>query len=155
MTFRLSLRVKRSELISKARQLDSDKEEFTVIVGRLDPRSDDFEKNLRRFARNPPYRGIRISHEDLTAGLKGNLVERCKLLIEHNLVLDVNGGPDMPADVARLAERLPKLRIVINHCANLRIDGNEPPAKWREGMKAAAKHQNVFCKVSALVESAK
>ncbi len=58
----------------------------------------------------------------------------------------------MPADVALLSAKLPKLRIVINHAANLRIDGKEPPRKWREGMEAAAKHPNVFCKVSALVE---
>jgi L-fuconolactonase len=129
------------------------KEPFLVgVVGRLDTAADDFEKTLRRFARDPLYRGLRISHDELTAGLKGNLVERCKLLIDHDLGLDVNGGPDMPADVARLAAALPKLRVVINHCANLRIDGREPPRDWREGMQVAAKQPNVFCKVSALVE---
>lgn len=129
------------------------KEPFLVgIVGRLGTAADDFEKHLRRFARNPLYRGLRISHNELTAGLKGNLVNRCRLLIDHNLELDVNGGPDMPADVARLAAELPKLRIVINHCANLRIDGREPPRNWREAMQAAARQPNVYCKVSALVE---
>lgn len=129
------------------------KEPFLVgIVGRLDTTSADFEKHLRRFARNPLYRGLRISHSELTAGLKGNLVNRARLLLDHNLELDVNGGPDMPADVARLAAELPKLEIVINHCANLRIDGREPPRIWREGMQAAARHPNVVCKVSALVE---
>src|SRR5262249_47502406 len=113
---------------------------------------DDFEKHLRRFSRDSIYRGLRISHGELTTGLKGKLVERCKLLIDHGLELDVNGGPDMPADVARLAGELARLRIVINHCANLRIDGHEPPRAWREGMQAAAQHPNVFCKVSALVE---
>jgi predicted TIM-barrel fold metal-dependent hydrolase len=123
-------------------------------VGRLDTASDDFEKHLRRFARDPLYRGIRISWGELPNGLKegGKLVKHGKLLVDHNLELDVNGGPDMPAHVARLAAKVPKLRIVINHCANLRVDGREPPAKWREGMQAAAKHPNVFCKVSALVE---
>jgi predicted TIM-barrel fold metal-dependent hydrolase len=129
------------------------REPFLVgVIGRLDPRTDDFAKNLHRFARNPLFRGIRLTHSELKAGLKENLVERCKLLIEHNLVLDVNGGPDMPADVAWLASELPKLRIVINHAANLRIDGKEPPSSWVKGMQAAAKHPNVFCKVSALVE---
>src|SRR5439155_97145 len=129
------------------------KEPFLVgIVGRLDTAADDFDKNLRRFARDPLYRGLRISHDELTAGLKGKLVDRCKLLIDHDLELDVNGGPDVPADVARLATELPKLRIVIDHCANLRVDGREPPRAWRDGMKAAAKHPAVFCKVSALVE---
>jgi L-fuconolactonase len=129
------------------------KEPFIVgVVGRLDPASDDFEKNLRRFAANPLFRGIRINHDEVKAGLKGTLVERCKLMEELGLTLDVNGGHGMPADVAILAAKLPKLRIVINHAANLRIDGKEPPAKWREGMTAAAKCPNVFCKVSALVE---
>ena len=124
------------------------------VVGRLHTASDDFEKHLRRFARNPLYRGIRIGHGELKAGLKQGkeLVDRCNLLIDHNLELDVNGGPDMPADVARLAAKLPKLRIVINHCANLRIDGREPPEKWRDAMQAAANRPNVFCKASALVE---
>jgi L-fuconolactonase len=129
------------------------KEPFLLgIVGHLNPAADEFDKNLRRFARGPLYCGIRISHDDLKAGLKGKLVDRCKLLIDHNLTLDVNGGPDMPADIARLAGELPKLRIVINHCANLKIDGKEPPRSWREGMHEAAKHSNVYCKVSALVE---
>lgn len=131
----------------------AEKDPFIVgVVGRLDPASEDFEKNLRRFASNPLFRGIRINHDELKAGLKGNLVERCKLLADLGLTLDVNGGPDMPADVAVLAEKLPKLRIVINHAANLKIDGKEPPAQWREGMAAAAKRPNVYCKVSALVE---
>ncbi|MFM8272025.1 MAG: amidohydrolase family protein [Gemmata sp.] len=133
----------------------AEKEKFILgVVGRLDPAADDFEKNLRRFAKSPLFRGVRVSHDDLKSGLNGNLAERCKLLVELDLALDVNGGPDLPADVARLAEKVPKLRIVINHAANLRIDGKDPPAKWLEGMAAAAKHPNVYCKVSALVEQA-
>jgi predicted TIM-barrel fold metal-dependent hydrolase len=120
------------------------------VVGQLDPAAESFEKYILRFARNPLYRGIRISHGALPNGLKGNLVERCKLLIDHDLELDVNGGPDMPAQVAILAEKLPGLRIVINHCANVGIDGKATPTKWREGMAAAARRSNVFCKVSAL-----
>lgn len=122
------------------------------VVGRLDLASEDFEKNLKRFARDPLYRGMRINHAEVTAGLKGALVKRCGLLVDHDLELDINGGPSMPADVALLAARVPKLRIVINHAANSRIDGKEPPKAWLDGMAAAAKHPNVFCKVSALVE---
>jgi L-fuconolactonase len=122
------------------------------IVGSLDTNSDDFAKLLERFARNPLYRGIRISHAVLLKGLDAKLKARCQLLIDHDLELDVNGGPSMPVDVARLAASLPKLRIVINHCANLRIDGGKPPRSWQQAMQAAAKHPNVYCKVSALVE---
>jgi predicted TIM-barrel fold metal-dependent hydrolase len=129
------------------------REPFLVgVVGRLDPAADDFEKHLRRFARDPLYRGIRVSHAEVTAGLTGKLADRCGLLVEHGLELDVNGGADTPADVARLAAAVPKLRLVIDHCANLRVDGGEVPRAWAEGMAAAARHPNVFCKVSAVVE---
>lgn len=104
------------------------KDTFIVgVIGRVAPDSDEFEKNLRRFAANSRFRGIRIYHSELKAGLKGKLVHHCKVLEELGLTLDVNGGPDMPADVAVLAAKFPKLRIVINHAANLRIDGKDPP----------------------------
>ena len=136
----------------------AEKDPFVLgVVGRIDPQSDDFEKHVKRFAKDPLFRGIRISWGELPDGLEegGNLVQRCQVLIDHNLGLDTNGGPDMPADVARLAAKCPELRICINHAANLKIDGREPPKKWIAGMEAAAKHPNVFCKVSALMEQTK
>src|SRR2546422_654753 len=61
------------------------KDTFLVgVVGRLDTAGDGFEKRLRRFARNPLYRGLRIGHGELTTGLKKNLVDLCKLLIDNN-----------------------------------------------------------------------
>lgn len=122
------------------------------IVGRLDPAGAEFDKHLKRFAADPLFRGIRISQNDLAGVLKNGHVRRLGLLAEAGLALDVNGGPAMPAEVARLAAELPRLRIVINHCANLKIDGKDPPPAWVEAMTAAAKHERVFCKASALVE---
>jgi L-fuconolactonase len=125
------------------------------IVGHLNPGETDFEKHVRRFAMNRLYRGIRVGHAAITKGLSERRFRRdIALLAEHDLELDVNGGPDMPADVAKLAAEVPALRIVINHVANVTIDGKEPPANWRSGMQAAAAHKNVFCKVSALAEGA-
>jgi predicted TIM-barrel fold metal-dependent hydrolase len=80
---------------------------------------------------------------------------RAAVTIEGSIdrVLDVNGGPDLlPANVARLARLVPKLRIVINHAANPRIDRKANLERWQTGMRAAAAETNVYCKVSALVE---
>lgn len=130
------------------------KDSFIVgLVGHLRAGDDDFGRHLKRFAANRVFRGIRIGHAMLKERFdRPDFLRDLKLLADHDLELDVNGGPDMPADVARLAERLPALRIVINHCANVKIDGKEPPAAWQRGMQAAAKHASVYCKVSALVE---
>ncbi len=126
------------------------------IVGNLTPGQPDFAKHLKRFAANKRYRGIRINHGLLRMNLdKPEFLADITRLAESDLELDVNGGPDMPADIARLAEKLPSLRIVINHLGNVDVDGLAPPVAWREGMTAAAKNKNVFCKVSALVEHAK
>lgn len=129
----------------------AEREPFVVgIVGRLDPASDEFEQHLRRFAAHRLYRGIRISQGDLRKLATKDLAARCKLLVDLDLELDVNGGPDMPAEAARLAEQIPELRIVLNHCANVTIDGRTPPSSWQAGMTQAARHPRVFCKVSAL-----
>ncbi len=126
------------------------------VVGNLSPGQAMFTDHLKRFATNPLFRGIRIGHDALRAGLqKSDYLADLRRLAERGLELDVNGGPATPADVARLAEQIPDLRIVINHLANVDIDGATPPAEWREGIQAAARHPRVFCKVSALVGHAR
>jgi predicted TIM-barrel fold metal-dependent hydrolase len=44
---------------------------------------------------------------------------------------------------------------VINHLANVRIDGSKPPVLWLDGLKAAAYHEHVFLKVSGYVDNAR
>ncbi|MCZ2343011.1 MAG: amidohydrolase family protein [Bacteroidales bacterium] len=124
------------------------------VVGHLDVRQDEFAKQLRRFGKNPLFRGIRIGAAEVRLALEQKPVrDRLGWLAERGLSLDVNGGPDLPADVARLAKQLPNLRIIINHAGNVRIDGQPPPQDWRKGMSAAAAEKRVVCKVSALVEA--
>lgn len=123
------------------------------VVGRLDVADKDFARHLDRFAKQRAFRGIRINHDPLKMALQRPAhLERLRLLAEADRELDVNGGPEMPADVARLTEAIPELTIVINHAANLMIDGKSVPDAWLSGMRAAAKSKRVFCKVSALVE---
>lgn len=123
------------------------------VIGNLKPAAEDFGKHLQRFAKNEIFRGIRINVGDLKKGLpEKQYLRDLKLFGELGLTLDVNGGPYTPAAVAELAKAIPDLTICINHCGNVRIDGKAPPADWLAGMKSAAEHKYVFCKVSALVE---
>ena len=124
------------------------------FVGNLTPGTAEFgAHHLRRFAGNRLFRGIRIGGDRLQQGLNSaRFRSDLKLLAEKNLALDLLGGPDMLPGAARLAKELPDLRIVIDHVANLRIDGKPPPADWLSGMHSVARHENVYCKVSGLVE---
>ena len=123
------------------------------LVGNLPVGTPEFAALLKRFAANPVFRGLRVNHAALQKGLTQALyLDDLRRLADADLELDINGGPTLLPDAARLAEKLPNLRIVINHVANVRIDGKAPPTPWLEGIRAAAAHPRVFCKVSALVE---
>lgn len=135
--------------------LDLAKDESSIlgVIGNVKPGGENARKQLQRFARNRLFRGIRINVGDLKKGLAqdGYLRDLTEVALLY-LTLDVNGGPDTPAVVAELAKKIPSLPICINHCGNVKIDGKKPPAEWLAGMEAAAKHEHVYCKVSALVE---
>ncbi|MFZ4763891.1 MAG: amidohydrolase family protein [Roseimicrobium sp.] len=128
------------------------------IAGNLDPLSPDFAVNLKRFAQQALFRGIRNRRPNAELA---NLVDKpefrasMKLLAEAGLELDVNdsGGRNLLA-VAKLARELPSLRIVLDHVGGAG-DPRELGEQWKNGMKLAGAQENVFCKVSALVEQAK
>lgn len=124
------------------------------VVGHLDPGQAEFAQILARFAANPLFRGIRVSSRLLKDPIAKEVLNDLKLLADRGLALDVNGGPESFAAVASLAPQLPELRIVQNHISNVRITADSPPQLWLDNMQAAARHANVFCKVSALVEGA-
>ena len=123
------------------------------LVGNIKPGRNEFRAELKRFAANPLVRGIRIGvWEKSPLAEDASVVRDLKFLAERNLALDVLTGPDKLSAVAKLAAAVPELRIVIDHCANVRVDGQLPPAAWLEGLRACSPHRNVFMKVSGLVE---
>jgi L-fuconolactonase len=124
------------------------------IVGRLEPGTPEFAGQLKRFAANPLFRGIRMSAGLLLALLEKKALTDLKLLADHDRALDVNGGPETPLLLAKLARQLPSLRIVLNHIGNVQVTSDAPPRTWRDGIRAAAEFPNVYCKLSALVEGA-
>ncbi|MFT5468847.1 MAG: L-fuconolactonase [Verrucomicrobiales bacterium] len=124
------------------------------IVGNLEPGGPDFAENLKRFAANPLFRGIRVSVQLVEQLLEADSLGDLQRLADHDLALDVNGGPETPGVVGQLAGKLPELRIVQNHIGNVPVSTDAPPADWQAGIRAAATHPNVFCKISALLESA-
>jgi predicted TIM-barrel fold metal-dependent hydrolase len=77
-------------------------------------------------------------------------INAMRLMAALDLELDVNGATD-PMIIAKLADKISELRIVINHCGNCG-DAQKLTSVWKDGMAASAKHKNVWCKVSALIE---
>jgi predicted TIM-barrel fold metal-dependent hydrolase len=137
--------------------LDLATQEKSIVgfVGHLDPEDTAFAVNLRRFAANPLFRGVRWSGAALMKPeLKSTVLVGAKLLADHGLELDVNGPPEALLAVADLALAVPDLRVVINHLGSSGDPQSLKPV-WREGIRVVAKCPNVWMKVSALVEQVK
>jgi len=132
----------------------ADREPFLLgLVGHLQPGTSEFTSQLERFRTKPRFRGIRTGLWGVSLTVNNEaFVSDLRRLAEHRLALDVLVGPDQLETVALLAAKLPELRIVIDHCANVRVDGKSPPVVWLSGIRAVARHPNVYMKVSGLVE---
>lgn len=125
------------------------------LVGNLRPGTEDFAKHFPRFAQNPRFVGIRVGSDALVRGLEQpEYVTDLQRLAGAGRELDVNGPPGLLELIPKLSASAPELRVVINHLANVRIDGDKLPEDWTRQLRTAAKSPNVFLKVSALVEGA-
>jgi L-fuconolactonase len=129
-------------------------EPFIVgLVGNLPVGTPEFRGHLKRFARNPLFRGIRVRGISLQDGLdRATFVADLKALADAGLALDVPSQPDALAQTVRLARAVPGLRLVVNHVAGARIDGSAPAPAWLQLIRDCAAQPTVFMKVSGLVE---
>ena len=121
-------------------------------VGDLEPGKPDFRKQLERFHRNPLFRGIRCGNlwnRDFHGQVSNaQFISDLKALAEADLEMDsANPDPALIADLVRLTDRVPSLRIVIDH-----LPQAEPPAEpkarrctspicasWENGRKSTSR----------------
>ncbi|HEY6293881.1 MAG TPA: amidohydrolase family protein [Terriglobia bacterium] len=126
-------------------------------VGNLEPGKPDFRKHLERFQRNPLFRGIRYGNlwgRDLGDQLsRPEFISDLKALADAGLELDTaNPDPALIAAVVRLTDRVPSLRVVIDHLPQM-----GPPAEWQNrsavetNLRELGKRPQVFVKVSEVL----
>lgn len=127
-------------------------ERIAGVVGWADLRLPDAEARIDRLMAEGPLVGMRPMAQDGPADAYDDPVMQAGLgyLAERSLVLDALVRPQHLASLLRLAERLPDLRIVIDHAAKPAI-GGEIPGDWSQAMTHLARHENVACKVSGLL----
>jgi L-fuconolactonase len=123
------------------------------LVGHLKPGKANFVRDLNRFAASPLFCGIRVGLWDIPLAPNDlEFMSDLRLLARRGFTLDVLGGPNEMEKITRLASAIPNLRIVVDHCAGVRVTGKEPDANWVEGIKSLAARRNIYMKVSGLVE---
>jgi len=118
------------------------------IIGDLEPGEPAFPRQLDRFERSPLFRGIRYGNlwgRDLGGSLaKPQFMTGLKLLADANLVLDTaNPTSALVTDVIRLSDRVPRLRVVMDHLPEL----DPSTANLRE----LAQHPLIYAKISGVL----
>jgi L-fuconolactonase len=127
------------------------------IVGNLELGGPEFAWQLERFHKNPLFRGIRYGNlwgRNLGTGLdKPQFVADLKLLADAGLVLDTaSPNPCLLADVVRLTDLVPSLRIVVDHLPALqRPKETAARATYDSSMKELAKRPQVYVKFSQVL----
>lgn len=124
------------------------------LVGRIDPCTGHFAEHVARFAPHPLFQGVRFRGKRYFDDIeRDGFMQDMETLAKHDLVLDVGLNLEDADGFLRMLARLPELRVVIEHIAGVKVDGNRPDSRWVDHMQQAASHPQVSMKVSALMEN--
>jgi L-fuconolactonase len=117
-------------------------------VNLLDPAETD--RRLEMYKKNPKFVGMRhLIHTEPDGNwvIQDAVIESLKILASHGLTFDVVAVfPNHLNLVPVLAEKVPNLKLVIDHLAKPPVGQTESP--WFEQMAVAAKFSNVYTKLS-------
>lgn len=113
------------------------------------------EKTLtEKYLKNQYFKGCRhlIHNEpDPRWLLQENVIESLKILAAHDLPFDVVGvNTDHLRTAIQVAEKVPGLRMVLDHLNQPPVASKEKFGPWGVLMKEAAQHSNVYAKISGL-----
>ena len=123
-------------------------------VGDLEPGKPDFRKDLDRFQKNPLFRGIRYGNlwgRDLGARLaEPAFLADLKSLAGAGLALDTaNPDPALIADVVRLTDRVPNLRVIVDHLPNLQLPTDSGSrSAYEANLRELAARPQIYIKIS-------
>ncbi|MEO8126500.1 MAG: amidohydrolase family protein [Bryobacteraceae bacterium] len=139
--------------------LDTAAKDTIVVgtVGDLEPGKPDFRKQLDRFHKNPLFLGIRYGNlwgRDLGAELsKPAFVSDLKALADAGMVLDTaNPNPALVAQVVRVTDLVPNLRVVIDHLPQMNPPSDAAALKaYQSTLREIGKRPQVYVKISEVL----
>ncbi len=128
-------------------------EAIVGFVGNLRPGLPPFAADLKRFAAQPLFRGLRFRAADVRQSAEPAILADVRRLADAGLSLDVVGGPAILPGALHLARTFPSLRIVLDHVPFREWD--QRPDLLRATLDPLARCGNVFAKISDVVRRVK
>lgn len=108
----------------------------------------------RKYGKEKYFKGVRhLIHDEADPKwlLQPEVIDSLKILAEHDIPYEIVGI--LPAHIEtalEVAEKVPALRMVFDHLNQPPIAAKETFGIWGELMKEAAKHKNLYAKISGL-----
>lgn len=121
------------------------------VVGWIDLLGD-VDAQLAQIA-HPALRGIRPMLQDISDAdwiLQDQVIAGLRKVAAAGLRMDALITPRHLSVIEQLAQAIPTLPLVVDHCAKPVFTGHDPGEDWRRGMMALAAHPQVCCKLSGL-----
>jgi predicted TIM-barrel fold metal-dependent hydrolase len=125
------------------------------VIGNLEPDKPDFGEMLSRYHKNRLFRGIRYGNlwgRDITKQADNPaFIDGVKLLAQADLVLDTaNPRVDLLQAILRITDRVPDLRVVVDHLPSL-----DPTPQTQQAydnvIRELEQRPRVFVKLSAVI----
>jgi L-fuconolactonase len=136
--------------------LARESERVRGVVGWVDLRAPDVERDLAELAAEPLFKGVRHIVQDepddaflLRPDFQRGIATLARLELSYDLLIYPR---QLPAAV-RFAGAFPEQRFVLDHCAKPAV-GKGSLADWSARLGELAAHPNVCCKLSGLVTEA-
>jgi L-fuconolactonase len=126
------------------------------VVGWVDLASPRCEEQLLEFKDHPKFVGVRHVVQDEPDDdfiLRPAVLKGLAVLEEFNMPFDLLFYVKHLKHAKALAQRFPGLTFVLNHLAKPRIK-EQHLDDWRHSFRAAARYENVVCKLSGMVTEA-
>lgn len=131
------------------------------IVGWIDFEDPNSLMQLKRFAANPKFLGVRPMIQDIPDVnwmLREDVQWAFRAVIDLDLTFDALGFPEHLPNFLTLMTRYPEMRVVYDHCMKPRIrdhrEGRNTYTAWADGMSRLADETQGCCKFSGLVTEA-
>lgn len=127
-----------------------------VISGR--PASPDFKGYITRLKESSSIKGVRqVLHMPSTPPgycVQPEFIQGVRLLGELGMSFDICIRSAELSDTAKLVDACPDTRFILDHCGNANVQSPDL-SQWRRDIAELARRNNVICKVSGIIASAR
>ncbi len=122
------------------------------LIGHLEPGAPGFASKLGQLTQNRLFRGIRLNENAIAKGLaEAAFVGDMQRLAARGLVLDAIGSAKIFGPLVRLSDKIPKLKICIDHLPFDPLADPKEQAGAASAMVELGRRPHVYAKVSGVL----